>query len=57
MLPIFLIKTFLENNGFQPNWTLEDVMELGRNVDIDIWKVDEIENWLQLNVKKNFRFN
>ena len=45
-----LIKTFLENNGFQPTWTLEDVMELGRNVDIDVWNVDEIENWLRKRV-------
>jgi len=47
-----LIKRFLETNGCQPIWTLEKVMELGRNVDRDIWKVDEIENWLRDNVKK-----
>jgi death on curing protein len=47
-----LIKTFLEQNGFQATWKLEEVMELGRNVDVDIWKVDEIENWLRKRVKK-----
>ncbi len=39
-----LITKFLETNGFQPNRTLEEIMNLGRNVDTDIWKVDEIEN-------------
>ncbi len=42
-----LIKEFLEINGFQATWTLEEVMQLGRNVDTDAWKVDEIENWLR----------
>lgn len=42
-----LIKRFLEMNGRQLTWTLEEVMELGRKVDTDVWKVDEIENWLR----------
>jgi death-on-curing family protein len=42
-----LIKTFIEKNSFQTNWKLEEIMELGRNVDIDAWKVDEIEDWLK----------
>ena len=42
-----LIKEFLEINGFRANWTLEEIMQLGRNVDKDVWKVDEIENWLR----------
>ena len=42
-----LIKEFLEINGFQPVWTLDEVMHLGRNVDMDAWKTDEIENWLR----------
>ena len=42
-----MIKQFLELNGCQPIWTLEEVMNLGRKVDTDIWKVDEIENWLR----------
>ena len=46
-----LIKRFLELNGCQPTWTLEDIMELGRNVDTDIWKVEEIENWLRSKIK------
>jgi death-on-curing protein len=48
-----LIKEFLEINGFQVNWTLEEVMQLGRNVDTDTWKVDEIENWLRDRVKNS----
>ncbi len=46
-----LIKKFLEINGFQTNWTLEEIMKLGRNVDADICKIDEIENWLRQRVK------
>jgi death-on-curing family protein len=42
-----LIKEFLEINNLQANWTLEDVMRLGRNVDTDVWKIDEIEKWLR----------
>ena len=47
-----LIKQFLAPNGYQPTWTLEDVMELGQKVDKDVWKVNEIENWLRSKVEK-----
>ncbi len=47
-----LIKKFLEINGYQPNWTLAEVMQLGRNVDTDTWKVDEIESWLRSKIEK-----
>lgn len=47
-----LMKRFLENNGYQPIWTLEEVMDLGRKVDNDVWKVNEIENWLCERVAK-----
>ena len=46
-----LIKQFLELNGCQPIWTLEDIMELGRKVDKGVWKVNEIENWLRERIK------
>ena len=47
-----MIKRFLEMNGWQPNWTLEEIMKLGRMVDKDVWKVDEIENWLRDKTEK-----
>lgn len=47
-----LIKRFLKINGYQPNWRLAEVMNLGRKVDTDVWKVDEIENWLRSRVEK-----
>ncbi len=31
-----LIKEFLERNGFQTIWTLEEIIQLGRNVDGDV---------------------
>ena len=47
-----LTKRFLEMNGWQATWTLEEVMKLGRKVDTDVWKVNEIENWLRSKVNK-----
>ena len=47
-----LIKRFLETNGFQTNWKLDEIMRLGRNVDKDVWKVDEIENWLRSKINQ-----
>lgn len=47
-----LIKKFLEINGCQPTWNLEEIMQLGQNVDKDVWKVDEIENWLRDKISK-----
>lgn len=51
-----LLKQFLELNGWQPAWTLEEIIKLGRNVDNDIWRVDEIEIWLIARVNKYMNY-
>lgn len=47
-----LMIIFLEQNGFQLNYKLVDIIGLSLNVESDAWKVDEIENWLREKVIK-----
>lgn len=48
-----ILRRFLELNGYQRNWTIAEQIELVLKVESDVWKVDEIENWLLQHVKRN----
>lgn len=47
-----LTDSFLYRNGFDLQTTLSEIVELSLNVEADVWKVDEIENWLRERVGK-----
>ena len=47
-----LTEIFLELNNFRLNYELVEIVEFSLNVESDVWKVDEIENWLRNRVKK-----
>lgn len=42
-----LTDSFLYRNGYDLNTTLSEIIELSLNIEADIWKVDEIEDWLR----------
>ena len=42
-----LTQIFLQLNGYQIIYELVEIVELVLKVESDIWKVDEIENWLR----------
>lgn len=42
-----LMRRFLEQNGFQKNWTIAEQIEMVLAVEADRWKIDEIESWLR----------
>lgn len=46
-----ILRRFLELNGYQKNWTIAEQIELVLKVESDVWKTDEIENWLRERVK------
>lgn len=48
----YLTEIFLELNGYRINYELVEIIELSLNVESDIWKVDEIENWLRERIEK-----
>lgn len=48
----FLMDEFLFRNGFELTATSKDLYEMSLAVESDKWKVDEIENWLLLCVRK-----
>ena len=48
----YLTEIFLEHNGYYLNYKLIEIIELSLNVEADIWKIDEIENWLRTKVEK-----
>jgi death-on-curing protein len=48
----FLMAIFLERNSFELTATDEETYEMVLKVESDVWKVDEIENWLRGKVKK-----
>ncbi len=48
----YLTEIFLELNGCFLNYELPEIIELSLNVEAGVWKVDEIENWLRIRVKK-----
>ena len=43
---------FLELNGFRLNYELLEIIELSMKIESDIWKVDDVENWLREKVEK-----
>lgn len=43
---------FLEFNDYHLNYELAQIVELSLNVESDVWKIDEIENWLRNKVEK-----
>ena len=47
-----LTRIFLQLNGFRIVYELVEIVELVLNVESDVWKVDEIENWLRERVEK-----
>lgn len=47
-----LTQIFLELNGYQLNFELVEIIELSLNVESDVWKVDEIEDWLRGKIKQ-----
>jgi len=48
----YLTEIFLELNGFSLNYKFTEIVELSLNVESDVWKVDEIENWLRNKIEK-----
>lgn len=48
----YLTEIFLDLNGYYLNYELVEIIELSLNVEADIWKIDEIENWLRAKVEK-----
>ena len=47
-----LTDSFLHRNGFDLKASLVEIIELSLNVESDVWKVDEIENWLRSKIKR-----
>ncbi len=47
----FLMEEFLFRNGFELTATSKDLYQMSLAVESDVWKVDEIENWLRERVK------
>ncbi len=47
-----LTEIFLELNGYRLNYELTEIVELSLNVESDVWKVGEIENWLRDKIEK-----
>jgi death on curing protein len=48
----FLMETFLEMNDIEFSASDEQIYEMVLKVESDLWKVDEIENWLRERVEK-----
>ena len=47
----YLMRIFLRVNGYNLTYKIEDVVEMVLAVESNLWKVDEIENWLRERVK------
>lgn len=47
-----LTDSFLYRNGYNLQATLSEIIELSLKIEADVWKVDEIENWLREKVKE-----
>jgi death on curing protein len=48
----FLTDLFLKRNGWRLDATTSDIVELVLVIESDLWKIDEIENWLRPRVRK-----
>ncbi len=44
----FLMEEFLFRNGFELTANSKDLYEMCLAVESDVWKIDEIENWLRI---------
>ena len=53
----YLMRIFLRVNGYDLVYEIEDVVEMVLAVEADIWKVNEIENWLRGRVEIKTRIN
>lgn len=47
-----LTEIFLELNGYRLKSEVVEIVELSLNVESDVWKVNEIENWLRERIEK-----
>lgn len=47
-----LTDSFLYRNGCDLQATLSEIVELSLKVEAEVWKVDEIENWLRDKINK-----
>ena len=47
-----LTDSFLYRNGFDLQTALSETVELSLNVEADVWKVDEVEDWLRSKIEK-----
>lgn len=47
-----ITKVFLKINGYDLSYKLTEIIEMVLAVESDVWKVDEIENWLRERVKE-----
>lgn len=47
-----LTEIFLYLNGYYLNYESVEIIELSLNVESDVWKVDELENWLRKKIVK-----
>ena len=48
----FLTNLFLKRNGFKIAAPTNNIIEMVLAVESNLWKVDEIEDWLRLHVEK-----
>ncbi|MGI8467537.1 MAG: type II toxin-antitoxin system death-on-curing family toxin [Pyrinomonadaceae bacterium] len=48
----FLMDEFLFRNGFELTAKSKDLFEMSLAVESDIWKINEIENWLRDKIEK-----
>lgn len=48
----FLATLFLKKNGWKLETTTPEIVEMVLAVEVDKWKIDEIENWLRPRVRK-----
>ena len=48
----YLTEIFLQSNGYRIIYELVEIVELVLNVEADVWKVNEIENWLRERIEK-----
>jgi len=48
----FLMEEFLFRNGIDLTATSKDLYEMSLAVELDAWKVDDIENWLRDRIEK-----
>ena len=48
----FLTNLFLKRNGWRLVARTSEIVEIVLAIESDIWKVDEIENWLKMKVEK-----